>query len=35
LLKSGGARRAGKAAKLIDLHERLHFGLRLVRYARS
>ena len=35
LLKSGDARGARKAAKLIDLYERLHFGLRLARYARS
>jgi len=35
LLRSGGARGARKAAKLIDLYERLYFGLRLVRCARS
>jgi len=35
LLKSGGARGARKAAKLSDLYERLYFGLRLARRARS
>jgi hypothetical protein len=34
LLTSDGAHRAGKAAKLSDLYERLYFGPRSARYTR-